>query len=361
MNKLAIASIVLVVLAGVTFFQLNARRSEDIEQPKVTVALPKLKTDQIDELELTAPDKPKARLVKKDGAWRLVEPVDAKADENAVNAAVTKLTELDMAGVAATLAKNHEKLEVDEKNGTRVIAKGGGDVLFDAYIGAYKSGSTMVRLNGQEPVAAVRGSIRFAFTKDTKDWRDRKINDIPPATVQQITFTNGASKLTFKRENDAFVQVLGKGEKKIDPLDANKVKGVVGTSANLSATDFAAAGEAPDQLGFTEASPSVVLDVKDEAGKESQVVYRIGGKKEDSYYVRKDGDDVTYVVSQWIGERLLSTRDSLIKKEPEGAKGSPGNPIQVEPKMMAPGAAGLPPGMTMQQLQQMAGQQQGHP
>jgi len=357
MNKLGIASVVLVVLAGITFFQLNARRSEDVEQPKVTIELPKLKTDQIDELELTAPDKPKARLVKKDGAWRLVEPVDAKADENAVNTAITKLTELDMAGVAATLAKNHEKLEVDEKNATRVIAKGGGKVLLDAFVGAYKSGSTMLRLNGQEPVAAVRGSIRFAFTKDTKDWRDRKINDIPPSTVQQITFVNGATKLVFKRENDAFVQVLGKGEKKIDPLDANKVKGVVGTSANLSATDFAAPGETPEQLGFTAQSPSVVLDVKNEAGEESQVVYRIGGKKDESYYVRKDGDDVTYVVSQWIGERLLSTRESLTKKEPEAPKGAPGNPIQVEPMAMPPG--GLPPGM---QLQQLAGPpKQGHP
>lgn len=345
MNKLGIASIVLVALAAVTLFQLNARRADVAESPKVSIELPKLKSDQVEELELTAPDKPKVRLAKKDGAWRMVEPVDAKADENAVNTAITKLTELEVASVAATLAKNHEKLEVDDKHGTRVVAKGGGATLLDLYVGAYKSGSSMVRIAGEDPVAAVRGSIRFAFTKDVKEWRDRKITDIPTEQVQKITFIHAGGKLTFQREGDAFVQVLAKGEKKIDPLDANKVKGIVGTSSSLNAIDFAAPGEAPEQLGFTDKSPSVVLDLKSDAG-ESQIVYRVGDKKDTSFYLRKDGDDVTYLVSQWIGERLQATRDTLTKKEPDAPKGSRDNPIQVAPTPMQQ----LPPGMQLQQI-----------
>ena len=200
MKKLTIASIVLVALGALTFVQLNALRSEDTEQPKVTIELPKIKSDQVEELELAPPDKPKVRLVKKDGAWRVAEPVDAVADENAVNTAVTKLTELEMSSVAATLKKNHEKLEVDAAKGVHVIAKGGGKPLLDAYIGAYRSGSTMLRLEGQEPVAAVRGSIRFAFTKETREWRDRTITDIPTESVQQMTFVNAKGKLVFKRD-----------------------------------------------------------------------------------------------------------------------------------------------------------------
>jgi hypothetical protein len=364
MNKLAIASIVLVALAALTFVQLNSRRSEDTEQPKVTIELPKIKSDQVEELELAAPDKPKVRLVKKDGAWRVAEPVDAKADDNAVNTAVTKLTELELAGVAATLKKSHEKLEVDEKNGTHVVAKGGGKTLLDGYIGAYKSGSSMLRLNGQDAVAAVRGSIRFAFSKDVKEWRDRQINETSADTVQQITFVNAAGRLQFKRENDAFVQVLGKGEKKIDPLDANKVKGIVGTASNLSATDFATGTETPEQLGFTDTSGTVVLDVKNDKGEESQITYRLGAQKDQSYYLRKDGDDVTYLVSAWVGGRLLSKRDDLIKKE-KGEEGSRENPIQVQPSNIQ-NMQNLPPEVQKQLMQQMQGGQQlqrmpGHP
>jgi hypothetical protein len=347
MNKLAVASIVLVALAALTFVQMSSRRSEDTEQPKVTAELPKLKTDQIDELELSASEKPKVHLVKKDGAWRVTEPVDAKADENAVTTAITKLTELEVAGVAATLAKNHEKLEVDEKNGTHVVVKGGGKVLLDGFIGAYKSGSSMFRQNGQDVVAAVRGSIRFAFTKEVKEWRHRQINEVPADTVQKITFVNAGGTLSFKREGEGFTQVLAKGEKKIDPLDANKVKGIVGTASNLSATDFAAADDPAEKLGFAAGGPSVVLDVKNDTG-ESKVVYFIGNKHEDKgYYVRKEGDDITYVVSTWVGDRLLATKDNLVKKPEEAAKGSPQNPIQVMPT----GMKQMPPGM--QQLQPM--------
>lgn len=366
MNKLGIASVALVALAAITFFKLNARRSEDTEQPKVTVTLPKIKSDQVDELELSSPDKPKVRLVKKDGAWRVAEPVDAKADDNAVNTAITKLSELEVSSVAATLPKSHAKLEVDEKGSTHVIAKGAGKVLLDAFIGAYKSGSSMVRLNGQDAVAAVRGSIRFAFTKDTKEWRHRQINDTPAETVQQITFTNKDGRLQFKREaDDKFVQVIAKGDKKIEPLDANKVKGVVGTAANLSATDFAAPGETPEQLGFTADSGTVVLDVKNDKG-ESQITYRIGGQKDQSYYVRKDGDDITYVVSAWIGGRLLSNKESLTKKA-AGEEGSRENPIPVAPSGVQ-GMDQLPPDVQKQIMQQMQQQQmqqqrmpQGHP
>lgn len=346
MNKLAVASIVLVALAALTVVQMSSRRSEDTAQPKVTVTLPKLKSDQVDELELSAPDKPKVHVVKKDGAWRVTEPVDAKADENAVNTAITKLTELEVGGIAATLPKNHEKLEVDDKNGTHVVAKGGGKVLLDAFIGAYKSGNSMLRLNGQDVVAAVRGSIRFAFNKEVKEWRDRQITEVPADTVQKITFKNGSGTLSFQREGDAFTQVLSKGEKKIDPLDANKVKGIVGTASNLSASDFAAEGEAPEQLGFTPDAASVVLDVKNDQG-ESTIVYHVGAKKDQGYYLRKEGDDLTYVVSTWIGDRLLSNKESLTKKEEPAAKGSPQNPIQVMPT----GMKQLPPGM--QQLQQL--------
>jgi hypothetical protein len=298
--------------------------------------------------------------MKKDGAWRLTEPVDAKADENAVTTAITKLTELEVASVAATLAKSHEKLEVDEKNAAHVVAKGGGKVLIDAFIGAYKSGSTMLRLEGQDTVAAVRGSIRFAFAKDTKDWRDRKITDIPTEQVQKITFINTGGTLSFQREGDGFTQVLGKGEKKIEPFDANKAKGVVGTAANLSATDFAKPDETPEQLGFTPSGPSVVLSLKSDAG-ESEVVYRIGNKVENtSYYVRKDGDDITYLVSAWIGERLLATRDTFVKKEPTGA---PDDPIQVQPTGMQglPPGVKLPPGFKMPPGAQFVPPPEGHP
>lgn len=351
MNKLGIVSIVVIALAVLVFMKMSSRRAEENQKPSVTVTVPKLKSDAIDELELSSPDKPKVRLVKKDGAWRVAEPLDAKADQNAVTTALTKLSELEVSSVAATLKKNHEKLEVDEKSGTHVIAKGAGKTLLDGYIGAYRSGSSMLRLQGQEAVAAVRGSIRFAFSKDLREWRDRSITEIPTESVQSITFVNKNGKLAFKREGDAWKQVLAKGEKPIQPLDESKVKGIVGTSSSLSATDFADPTATPEAIGLGNDAATVLLDIKQESG-ESQLVYRIGAQKEQSYYLRKDGDDTIYLVSAWIGGRLLGSKDSFIKKA-EAPSGSPENPIQVSPQMMRPGGPGGNPMMMMPP--------QGHP
>jgi hypothetical protein len=349
MNKLGIASIVLIVLAGLVLWKSSARRAEETEKPKVTVVLPKLKADDIDELELSAKDKPKVKLVKKDGAWRLTEPVDATADDSAVKTALTKLTELEVTGVAATLKKNHEKLEVDPANATRVIAKGAGKTLLDAYIGAYRGGSSMVRLEGQDAVATVKGSIRFAFSKETREWRHRAITEIPVDKVQRLTFVNTSGKLVFERDGDNWKQVLAKGEKPIAPLDMSKVKGILGTAANLDATDFAAPGETPDQLGLGEGAATMTLDLKadaDAGAAPSPIVYRIGKQKEQSYYLQKEGDPIIYVVSQWIGGRLLANRETFIKKEAK--EGSPDNPIKVMPSAVK----NLPPGMQMMPMPQ---------
>jgi hypothetical protein len=357
MNKLGIASIVLIALAGLVLWKSNARRAEEIEKPKVTVVLPKLKSEDIDELELSAKDKPKVKLVKKDGAWRLSEPVDAVADDSAVKTALTKLTELEATGVAATLKKNHEKLEVDAANATRVIAKGAGKTLLDAYIGAYRSGSSMVRLEGQEPVATVKGSIRFAFTKETREWRDRTITEVPVDLVQRLTFVNTNGRLQFDRDGADWKQTLGKGEKPIVPLDIPKVKGVLGTASSLNATDFAEPGQTPEQLGLGADAATMTLDLKAEGDKPaSQIVYRIGKQKEQSYYLQKEGDPIIYLVSQWIGGRLLGSRDTFLKKEEK--QGSPENPIPVHPTSMK-NIPGMPPGMQMMPLPQ--GGPQGAP
>ena len=180
------------------------------------------------------------RFVKKGDEWRVVEPVDGKADQDAISSALGKIEELEVTGVAATQKKNHARLEVDEAKGTHVVAKGGGKVLLDGFVGTYQSGNSMFRVQGQEPVATVRGSIRYAFNKRLAEWRDRTITKYEPDDVQEIVFDNKNGHFQFARTGpEEFKQVLGKGEKAIAPLDMPKVRGLVGTAAGVTALDIA--------------------------------------------------------------------------------------------------------------------------
>jgi hypothetical protein len=253
--------------------------------------------------------------------------------------------------VAATKASNHERLEVEAKKGTHVIAKSGGKPVLDAWIGSYQAGNSMVRLEGQTAVATVRGSIRYAFSKYTREWRNREITEIPTTDVQRILFQNSKGRFEFVRDGDEFKQQLAKGEKPITPLDANKVKGIVGTASSLSATDFAEPGVTPEQVGLGPNAPTCTLFLGGDAGS-SEIVYRIGTLKDQSYYLQREGVDTIYLVTQWIGDRLTASTESLTRKEDEAAPAA--DPHAGMPGMQ--GMQGLPPGIQLPpDLQQKLG------
>jgi hypothetical protein len=347
-NRLGLATAVLLVLVGLVVWRISARKAEDQPPPsQAAVKLPKIDTKTIDELELTTPDDPKVVLKKQGEEWRVAEPVDAKADQDAVQTALTKLGELEVTGTASTKSKNHERLEVDPKKGTRVVAKSGGKAVLDGYIGLYQSGNSMFRLHGQEAVATVKGSIRYAFGKALREWRDRTITKVETTAVQEVSFENKNGQYHFVRAGEEWKQVPAKGKKPIAPLDMSKVKGLVGTAASLNATDFAEPGVTPEQAGLGAGAATVRVETGGgDAGAAQEIVYRVGAEKEDkNVYLVREGDPTIYVVSAWIGGRLVPNDDTFVKKEPtqvnttieapprdpNARPGSRQNPIQVEP------------------------------
>jgi hypothetical protein len=355
-NRLGLATAVLLVLVGLVVWRISARKSEDQPAPsKAEVKLPKLDTKTIDELELTTPDDGKVALKKQGEQWRVAEPLDAKADQDAVQTALTKLGELEVTGTASTKSKNHERLEVDPKKGTRVVAKSGGKPLLDGYVGVYQSGNTMFRLHGQEPVVMVKGSIRYAFGKALREWRDREITKVETNAVQEVVFENKNGSYRFVRAGEEWKQVPAKGKKPIAPLDMPKVKGLVGTAASLNAVDFAEPGVTPEQAGLGAGAATVhVKTGGTDAGAAQEILYRVGAEKDKNFYLMREGDPTIYLVSAWVGGRLVPNDDTFVKKEPQQVNtvvdptarpGSAQNPIKVEPikSEVVQKPAGTPP------------------
>jgi hypothetical protein len=350
-NRLGIAIVVLLALGGLTFYRLSAREAQDKPAPQTTLTLPKIKRDSIDELLLSGGDDPGVRLVKKGAEWRLAEPLDAKADQDTVGTALDKLAELEMTGVAATKAKNHERLEVDEKKGLHVIAKGAGKTLIDGYIGAYHTGNSMFRPQGQVSVASVRGSIRYAFAKAIREWRDRTISKIESKDVEEIGFSSKNGNLRFVRQGESWKQVVGKGDTAIPTVDEPKVLGVVNSATAMSATDFADPKMTIEQAGLGQSAATVTLKMKGNPAP-APVVYRIGAETNKNYYFQRDGADTIFIVSSWVGERLMPKAEAFTYKKEEVAppqapearnnapEGSPENPIKVFPTRVEKGAHG---------------------
>jgi len=324
-NKLLVAASLLLALLGLTVWQWSTRSAEDDRAADVSVTLPKLKKDDIDELSIAAPGKPPLAFKKNEQTWELTAPVSARADQSNVDTALSKLAELEVISVAATKAENHDKLEVTDSKGAHVIAKQQGKPVLDLLIGAYRSGNTAVREPSNPVVASAKGSIKYAFDKDVRDWRDRAILDVKMDDVQAIRFEGPQGTFRFVKDGKDFKQAPG--ESPLANLDGSKVWGLVNTVNSLRADDFAAPEVTPEAAGVApKADGSVVLTAKVKDA-EQQLTLRVGHQVGDRYYVKRDDASTLYLVSKFTGERLLAGKERFVKDEqPKAANGAPAAP-----------------------------------
>ena len=353
-NRLLIALVVLVGLGVAVVLTVRSRESAStVAAPDVT--LPKLKKDDITALEIAKPDKTTVVLAKQGKDWMLTAPVAAKADQSAVDSALDKLSELEVGSVAATRKENHKLLQVDAETGIHVKAKGAGDKsLVDMWIGESKSGGTMVRLDGQDTVVAARGSLRYAFDKEVKMFRDRVITDIDPKELASVVIESPKGTFKFEKAEDKWKQTLAKGEKPIERFSESKVSSLVSSVARLRASDFGDPKESQEALGFDKPSAKVTLTPK--AGQPT--VLELGREKMGSgdFYLRVVGNPVVYRISKYTAERMTPEAKAFQEEEKKAGEATP------PPSPMA-GAGGenqIPPEV-MRQLQQQMQMQGGHP
>lgn len=370
--RLVVASVVLLALLGLVIWKLGEDDTPaTMEQPDLADALPDVTADEVDRLEVEPSGKSRVVLAKADGTWRLVEPLDAEADADAVTRAVEKLAGLEVTSVAATREQNHERLHVGEKKGILVTVKKGDHTLAELVVGRYRSGNTMVRLKGGEKVYAVDGSIRHLFDKEVDDWREHEIVAVSSDDASEVRVETQERTFHFVRKDDTWQQA--EGQKPIEDFDSAKVKSLVSSLTALRASGFAEPMIDPAKAGLDEEPVSVVtltLSPGEDAGTPQQIRLRVGALADESSgkrYVVREGREPIYIVSKHLSERLVPDVDYFATTEeerkaeeaaaaarkaaPHGAMGRPGGP---------PGGQKLPPGMMkklQKQLQQRGMQQ----
>lgn len=354
MNKLVIAIVVLAGLSVAVVMTTRSRESQTtLEKPAAT--LPEVNKDQVTSLEILRPKQPPIVLQKEGDKWRITAPVSAEAGKSEVESAIDKLATLEATGVAATKKENHKRLELDDEHAIRVKAKEGDKQVADVWIGAAKSGGTMVRVEGSDTVLAAKGSFRYVFDQDVKDFRNRDVTDFDGKDVTAIALTSAKGTFKFtkesKKEGDADVEtwVQAKGEKPIARFDPAKVERLADALSSLRAVDFATPEETDAVTGLDNPMGRARLTKKDG----SIIEIAVGKQHKDGteHFARVTGSDVVYRITNFSSERIMADAKAFEKPEPkaepEGASGMPpmagGGPE---------GMQGLPPEL-LKQLQEM--------
>jgi hypothetical protein len=354
-SRIFIALAVLVGLGVAVTMTVRSRQAKTTsEAPKVALTAPK--KEDITELAITRPKQPAITLKKQADKWRLTTPVDAEASQPAVDSALDRLADLKINGVAATKKENHERLEVDAAHGIHVVAKGGDKTLLDLWIGQAKSGGTMLRAEGDDQVLIAKGSFRYVYDKEPKEFRKREITELDSAQLSSVAVSSPKGSFKFVKEGDAWAQAPG--EKKIDKFDHTQAQTIASTACNLRAQDFAAADE--NDTGLATPAAKLLLTKKDGSTVEVEI-----GKptaKGDEYYVKTSQSEVVYKVAKFSAERLMPEAKFFEKQPPPPAPPAGAMPQGMPHGMGGPGGGQITPEM-MQQIQKQLQAQGagGHP
>lgn len=340
-----------VALLGLTLWAVNRRDRE----PTNVADIPEIELTEeaITQIEITRPSGEVVLLSNAGGAWRVVAPLEAEADETNVETALKRLTDLRIARLVATRPENYERLQVDDANAVEVVVKAGDEILHELAIGKYADGMTMVRIDDRTEVFGASGSLRYAFDRDLKTWRNRRVTSEDAAKVSTIRFESPNGTFEFNRDGDTWK--VSTGAKSLDELDPKKVAGIVSTAARLMASDFAPQDFSLARAGLSEPKATVTMTL---AENEGPIVLELGASAEDNneVYLRRKGGDTIYLVSEYLAKRLQPDGNSFEKID------EPPAPPATAPSQAQQGQQGqpqLPPEVMRQIREQIEAQQQG--
>jgi hypothetical protein len=96
MRSLRSTIVLLVILAGLIgyIYYLNERGTENIDAKEKAFA--SVKGEDIEEVQIRSSEGETSRVQKVDGRWKIVEPVQADADENELSSITSSLSSLDI-------------------------------------------------------------------------------------------------------------------------------------------------------------------------------------------------------------------------------------------------------------------------
>lgn len=347
-NRIAIGAVVFVALLGLTLWAVN--RGD--RQPTSTSELPTVDIDKdtLTAIEITQPGEEAVVLSNVDGTWRVTKPLDAEADQSNVEAALNRLADLEVTRIVATQLENYARLQVDEANAVKVVAKAGDEPIATVLVGKYADGMTMVRLDDRPEVFGASGSLRYAFARELKAWRNRRVVTESVDAVQTIRFEGPNGTFAFQREKEGWTPI--EGRKALGELDPKKVTGLASTAARLTATGFAAGDVSEARAGLTEPRATVTMTFADDV---EPIVIELGdaAEEEGHVYLKRRGEATIFVVSEYLAKRLQPDADAF-----EQVDEPPAPPPSMPTTPQGQGQPQLPPEVMRQLQEQIRAQQQ---
>lgn len=207
--------------------------------------------------------------------WKVVAPVEAEADNMAVNALLSTLELMERHGSIPAdeqgdpdsygLAPARGKISLDDEGGES----------FTLLVGARSefSGQLYVKLSRAEEIYLVDGELEDRLLKTTLELRNKKLAEFHTARLARLFLSRGDSRLGLERS--------GGGWRLVEPIEARadeeKVRKLLNVISNLRAISFPDPGQLPSGLGLD--PPQLEIGLELGAGEEIKFLVGQAGEK----------------------------------------------------------------------------------
>lgn len=238
MNNRILLIIFLVLLAIYGITRLTSKQ----RQSSFDTELIAVDTARVSSVTIRLKDADADIILKREaGAWLVSNgQISTEAVPSAVEAILGALTEIQTKRIVAKNSEKWADYEVEDGAGTRVTVYDGEEVLEDFVVGRFnfnqqtRSGTSYVRIAGEDEVYAVDGFLTLTFSQGFDSYRDRTILKLDAG--QEITSVRFSSPDTTR-------QLVKVGEAwQIDgavPADSALVAQYINGLRNLSGSTFA--------------------------------------------------------------------------------------------------------------------------
>ncbi len=308
MKRSTIILLLLAAIGGALIYYLEIKPGKPRdEKPDETKPAFSFTREEITGVTVTRGGKPVA-LENQNGKWVITQPVNAAADESALNSLVGDVVSARIEREFAAsgdlksygLAEPAVKLEIKLKNGqTRRVELGSKDVV---------GSSAYARIDGGQNIAMLPASVLTSADKSLDDLRDRSVLGATQFELSSLKVTNESGGFELAKQESEWMlksPVQGPAEESavsslLSDLTSAKAAEVVSETAD----DLAKYGLDKSKLGLT---------VKLATGAERSL--SIGSKVDDKFYAKASDRPQIFKVEQAFLDKLNTKVADLRSKE----------------------------------------------
>lgn len=240
-------------------------------------AVLKLDREKVDALEVTASGRT-TRFQKVNGEWQITQPAAGRADYNAVDGLVSRLSSLQMKSLVASDSPDATRAGLDKPAATVRIGSGSSQATL--LLGtANTEGAVFARDASRPLVFTVEASLVDELKKDASDFRQKDLFDARSFNTTRLELVRGGQTVTFEK-----TKVKDKDGKETEKwrqtspaprdVDESKVEALLTAVTGTRATGFV---DSTAKTGLDK--PELTVALKFDEGKEERVTFGRSGDK----------------------------------------------------------------------------------